>query len=57
MQHYGLVGKRLGHSFSKRYFTEKFKQEAIDAIYTLIEIEDISSIVEILRLLRIPRSS
>ena len=50
MQHYGLVGKRLGHSFSKRYFTEKFKQEAIDAIYTPIEIEEISSIVEILRL-------
>ena len=49
MQHYGLIGKRLGHSFSKRYFSEKFEQEQIDASYSLIELDEISTIVDIVR--------
>lgn len=49
MRHYALIGKRLGHSFSKRYFSEKFLQEAIDASYSLIELDDISNIVSIVR--------
>ena len=49
MEHYGLIGKRLGHSFSQRYFSAKFEQEAIDASYALIELEDISSIVDVVR--------
>ena len=26
MRHFGLIGYPLGHSFSKKYFTEKFKE-------------------------------
>ncbi|NTW25296.1 MAG: shikimate dehydrogenase, partial [Lentimicrobium sp.] len=40
-QKYGLIGYPLSHSFSKRYFTEKFLNEAIAATYELYPIEDI----------------
>lgn len=42
MKVYGLVGKSLGHSFSKRFFTEKFASEGIDARYENFEIPEIS---------------
>jgi len=42
MEIYGLIGKTLGHSFSKRYFTEKFETEGIAARYELFELPDIS---------------
>ena len=41
---YGLVGRTLGHSFSRSYFTEKFEQEGIDASYVNIELSDISGL-------------
>ncbi|MFZ4582152.1 MAG: shikimate dehydrogenase family protein [Paludibacter sp.] len=41
MQHYGLIGYPLGHSFSKRFFTEKFENEAIDASYEAYPIDNI----------------
>jgi shikimate dehydrogenase len=49
MQKYGLIGKRLGHSFSSSFFNDKFKAEGIDAEYVNFEIpqiEDIRSIIE-----------
>ena len=46
---YGLIGYPLGHSFSKKYFTEKFKKESIKAKYELFEIPDISEIEKILK--------
>ncbi|MFZ4754138.1 MAG: shikimate dehydrogenase family protein [Chitinophagaceae bacterium] len=39
-QQYGLVGYPLSHSFSGKWFAEKFSREQIDAIYTLIPLED-----------------
>lgn len=40
---YGLIGYPLTHSFSKKYFTEKFEKEQIfDCSYELFPIEDIS---------------
>lgn len=45
---YGLVGYPLGHSFSQRYFMEKFERERLNARYLNFEIEDISRITEIL---------
>ena len=43
MKTYGLIGYPLSHSFSKRYFTEKFKQENIpDCRYELFEIPSIA---------------
>ena len=31
MNKYGLIGFPLGHSFSKKYFSEKFETGKIDA--------------------------
>ncbi len=42
MNVYALIGYPLGHSFSKRYFTEKFKQEDLSAthVYELFELPE-----------------
>ncbi|MFO7978775.1 MAG: shikimate dehydrogenase, partial [Bacteroidales bacterium] len=40
---YGLIGYPLGHSFSKKYFDQKFQREGIDdARFELFAIEHIS---------------
>lgn len=39
---FGLIGKVLGHSFSAKYFNEKFKNEGIDARYELFPLESIT---------------
>lgn len=44
MQKYGLIGYPLKHSFSQRFFFEKFKAEHIDAAYFNFEISDISQL-------------
>lgn len=41
MDKYGLIGYPLGHSFSKRYFNQKFTDEGIDAQYENFEIPTI----------------
>lgn len=41
MKEYGLIGLTLGHSFSRNFFTEKFKHEDIDACYLNFELPDI----------------
>lgn len=47
MKQYGLIGEKLGHSFSKRFFTEKFEKENIDAQYDLFELANIDLITDI----------
>lgn len=42
MLHFGLIGKKLGHSFSRQYFTSKFTLQSIDADYHLFELPDVS---------------
>jgi len=50
MKHYGLIGFPLSHSFSKKYFTEKFEREKItDVHYDLYPIEHISELMPLLR--------
>lgn len=46
MENYMLVGKRLGHSFSAKYFNQRFASEGRDALYSLCEIDDISELKE-----------
>ncbi len=47
---YGLIGYPLGHSFSKKYFSEKFEREGlINCEYHLFEIEDLTSLQDILK--------
>jgi shikimate dehydrogenase len=48
MQLFGLIGHPLGHSFSKKYFTEKFAREGIDAAYELFDMDNISLLPEVL---------
>lgn len=49
MKLYGLIGYPLSHSFSKKYFTEKFEKENIkDSKYELFEIDEIQKIKSIL---------
>lgn len=45
---YGLIGFPLGHSFSRQFFNEKFKNENIAAEYRNFEIPDIRQIREII---------
>lgn len=49
MKTYGLIGFPLSHSFSKKYFTEKFQDEGItDRQYELFPIENIKSLADLL---------
>lgn len=45
---YGLIGNPISHSYSKKYFTEKFFREGISAQYELYQLEDIQQIVELI---------
>lgn len=49
MKKYGLIGYPLTHSFSKRYFTEKFESEKINSCYDNYEIDKISRFPEIIK--------
>lgn len=49
LKHYGIIGNPLGHSYSERYFTDKFICEHIDASYTpfvLTQIEEVPKLME-----------
>ena len=48
MRHFGIIGFPLLHSFSAKYFSEKFEREHIDAEYSLypIGIEDLRLKIE-----------
>ncbi len=48
MKQYGLIGYPLTHSFSKRFFSEKFEREQTDAVYDNFEIADISELTQII---------
>ena len=41
---YGLLGFPLGHSFSKGFFTAKFKDESIEAEYVNFELPDMNEL-------------
>jgi shikimate 5-dehydrogenase len=50
MKLYGLIGFPLSHSFSKKFFTEKFEREKIeDTKYELFPLENIRGLVNLLR--------
>lgn len=48
MRKYGLIGYPLGHSFSARYFNQKFKEEEIEACYELYQLADIAELEPLL---------
>ena len=47
-EEYGLIGYPLTHSFSQRYFNEKFNSEKIDAVYLNFQLSDIGELMEML---------
>lgn len=50
MRKFGLIGDHLPHSFSARYFAEKFEREGItDCKYSLYELPEIEALEELLR--------
>jgi shikimate dehydrogenase len=46
---YGLIGKSLGHSFSKQFFEEKFKKEEVNASYHNFELAQIEEFEKLLQ--------
>lgn len=49
MKRYGLLGYPLTHSFSKKYFTEKFETENVESTYQNFEIDNINKFSEIVK--------
>lgn len=48
-QMYGLTGFPLGHSFSKKYFSEKFANESVNAEYNLFPLADIRDLKQLIK--------
>ena len=48
MRQFGLIGRKLGHSFSAKYFAEKFEREALssECSYLLYELPEIECVEE-----------
>ena len=46
---FGLIGKNIDYSFSKKYFLEKFKKENLDCTYSNFDVVNISEIESILQ--------
>ena len=46
MRHFSLIGYPLGHSFSAKYFSEKFSKLKIDACYSLLEAPSIEEALQ-----------
>lgn len=49
MKLYGLIGYPLGHSFSKKYFTQKFAEEHLNCRFENFPIENISMLPNLLQ--------
>lgn len=48
MQQFGLIGQTLGHSFSEKYFTDKFSSLGSNATYRNFECKDIDAVKALL---------
>ncbi|GGX09576.1 shikimate dehydrogenase family protein [Aquimarina muelleri] len=46
---YGLLGKNIGYSFSKSFFSEKFENESLNCEYINFDITEIKDIVDIIK--------
>lgn len=50
MKKFGLIGYPLGHSFSKKYFTEKFEREGLaDYVYESYPMENVSDVQQLIK--------
>ncbi len=46
---YGLLGRNIGYSFSKGYFTDKFEKEKLNCEYDNFDLEHIDNIKEVIK--------
>ncbi len=49
MNIYGLLGRNISYSFSKNYFSEKFRKESLNCDYQNFDIKDIKELALILK--------
>ena len=49
MSKFGLIGKDIGYSFSKSYFTNKFEIESLPHTYQNFDIESIDKFLDIIK--------
>ncbi len=49
MRHFGLLGDKLSHSFSKDFFNKKFSEENISALYSNYELNDLTNFKDIFK--------
>ena len=49
MANYGLIGKNIAYSFSKKYFTEKFEKEKLAHRYHNFDIETLALFKKIIQ--------
>lgn len=49
MKTYGLIGRNISYSFSRKYFSDKFEKENIDAIYRNFDLENLDELKVILQ--------
>jgi shikimate dehydrogenase len=47
-RHFGLIGKKLGHSFSRNFFGTYFQEKGIDGTYENVELNDIHEVKDVL---------
>lgn len=48
MQHFGLIGLSLKHSFSEAYFSKRFEEEQLEACYRNLELLDLEALSQII---------
>lgn len=46
---FGIIGKKLGHSFSADFFNKKFQKEGLDESYHKFEIDDINLLPSLIK--------
>ena len=49
MNTYGLIGYALGHAFPQSFFTQKVEEDQIEPQYLNFELEDLTTIKEVLK--------
>ncbi|MCB7479742.1 shikimate dehydrogenase family protein [Christiangramia sediminis] len=49
MRSFGLIGKNIDYSFSRKFFSEKFSKENIDADYKNFDIPEIEKFPEVIQ--------
>lgn len=48
MHKFGLIGRNISYSFSRKYFSEKFSREGIDATYENFDLKDIGEFPQVI---------